>query len=142
VKTNSDALYWFAEGGAVAPNGNVYFSESAEMNAKSPTGPIKLAVVSSTNGGTSWTTTFVDISQQQPACQVTSCPADFFGAQATIAVDKGGTAMVVFAKSTVAAGPMSLYEATSTNGVTGVLQWPWGAVARQWAPTSRPLPRA
>ena len=30
VKTNSDSLYWFAEGGAVAPNGTVYFSESAE----------------------------------------------------------------------------------------------------------------
>jgi hypothetical protein len=118
VKTNSDALYWFAEGGAVAPNGNIYFSESAEMNAKSPTGPIKLAVVSSTNGGSSWTTTFVDTSQQQPACTVNSCPADFFGAQAAIAVDAGGTAMVVYAKSTVSAGPMSLYEATSTNGVT------------------------
>jgi hypothetical protein len=117
VKTNSDALYWFAEGGAVAPNGNVYFSESAEQNSKSPTGPIKLAVVSSTNGGASWTTTFIDTSQQQPACTVRSCPADFFGAQAALAVDTAGTVMVAYAKSTTAAGPMSLYEVTSTNGV-------------------------
>jgi hypothetical protein len=118
VKTNSDALYWFAEGGVVAPNGNVYFSESAEQNAKSPTGPIKLAVVSSTNGGASWTTTFVDTSQQQPPCTVRSCPADFFGAQAAIAVDPGGTIMVAYAKSTAAAAPMSLYEITSTNGTS------------------------
>jgi hypothetical protein len=117
VQTNSDALYWFAEGGAVAPNGNVYFSESAEQDAKSPTGPIKLAVVSSTNGGASWTTTFVDTSQQQPPC-TPQCPADFFGAQAAIAVDPAGTIMVAYAKSTTAAGPMSLYEATSTNGTT------------------------
>lgn len=118
VKTNTDALYWFAEGGVVAPNGNVYFSESAEQDAASPVGPIKLAVISSTNGGASWTTTFVDTSQQQPPCTVQTCPADFFGAQAAIAVDKGGTAMLAYAKSSVAAGPMALYESTSTNGVT------------------------
>jgi len=118
VKTNSDVLYWFAEGGVVAPNGNVYFSESAEQNAASPVGPIKLAVISSNNGGASWTTTFVDTSQQQPPCTVRSCAADFYGAQAAIAVDAGGTAMVVYSKSTVSAGPMALYEATSTNGVS------------------------
>src|SRR5256885_11941701 len=50
IKTNTDLLYWFAEGGAVAPNGSVYFSESAEQDAKSPTGPIQLAVISSANG--------------------------------------------------------------------------------------------
>ncbi len=118
IQTNSDALYWFAEGGVVGPNGNVYFSESAEQNVKSPTGPIKLAVVSSTNGGASWTTTFFDTSQQQPACTVSSCPADFFGAQAAIAVDSAGTVMVAYVKNTVAAAPMSMYEATSTNGTS------------------------
>ena len=117
AKTNSDALYWFAEGGVVAPDGDVYFSESAEQDAKSPTGPIKLAVVSSTNRGASWTTTFIDTSQQQPACTAKSCPADFFGAQAAIAVDPAGTIMVAYAKSTTAAAPMSLYEVTSANGV-------------------------
>jgi len=42
------------------------------MNAKFPTGPIKLAVVSSTNGGTSWTKTFVETSQQQPEATSTN----------------------------------------------------------------------
>ena len=116
VQTNSDALYWFAEGGAVAPNGSVYFSESAEQNAKSPKGPIRLAVVSSANSGASWTTTFVDTSQQQPPCTVKSCPSDFFGAQIALGVDPAGTVMVAYAKSTTAAGPMSIYERTSTNG--------------------------
>jgi hypothetical protein len=117
IKTNSDLLYWFAEGGAVAPGGTVLFSESAEQDAKSPTGPIKLAVVSSTNGGASWTTTFVDTSQQQPPCPGRGCPADFYGAQAALAVDAAGTVMVAYAKSTASAGPMSLYEITSTDGV-------------------------
>ncbi len=118
IKTNTDLLYWFAEGGAVAPNGRISFSESAEQNSKNPTGPIKLAVVSSLDGGASWTTTFIDTSQQQPPCTVHSCPADFYGAQASIAVDPAGTLMVAYAKSAVAAGPMSLYERTSTDGAT------------------------
>jgi hypothetical protein len=118
LKTNTDVLYWFAEGGVVAPNGNVYFSESAEQNAKSPTGPIELAVVSSTNGGTSWTTTITDTSQQQPPCPGRGCPADFFGAQAAIAVDSAGTLMVAYTKSATAAAPMSMYEITSTNGTS------------------------
>jgi len=118
VKTNTDALYWFAEGGVVAPNGSVYFSESAEQNAKSPTGPIQLAVVSSANAGASWTTTIVDTSQQQPPCTVRSCPADFFGAQAAIAVDAAGTAMLAYVKNTTTAAPMAMFERTSTNGTT------------------------
>jgi hypothetical protein len=116
VKTNTDGLYWFAEGGAVAPNGTVLFSESAEN--QNSTGPVKLAVLSSTNGGTSWTTTFVDTSQQQPACTVKTCPADFFGAQASVAVDAAGTAMVVYTKNSAAGAPQGVYEATSTNGTT------------------------
>src|SRR5205085_8023353 len=92
-----------------------------EMNAKTPTGPIQLESVSSANGGTSWTTTIVDTSQQQPACTVHSCPSDFYGAQMSIGVDTAGTMMVAYDKSTVSAGPMSLYTRTSTNGTT------WGA---------------
>jgi hypothetical protein len=121
VKTNSDALYWFAEGGVVAPNGTVAFSESAEQNAKSPTGPIELAVVSSANAGASWTTTVVDTSAQQPACTVRSCPADFFGAQAAIAVDAAGTFMLAYVKSTTSGGPMAMLARTSTTPTA------WGA---------------
>jgi hypothetical protein len=118
VKTNTDALYWFAEGGVVAPGGSVYFSESAEQNSASPTGPIELAVVSSSNGGASWTTTIVDTSQQQPPCTVKSCPADYYGAQAAIGVDSRGTLMIAYVKNATAAAPMSMYTSTSTNGAT------------------------
>jgi hypothetical protein len=116
VRTNADALYWFAEGGAVAPNGTVYFSESAEN--QNATGAVKLAALTSTNGGTSWTTTWLDTSQQQPACTAKSCGADFFAAQASVAVDSTGTAMVAYTKNAAAGAPQSLYEVTSTNGTT------------------------
>ena len=116
VKTNSDSLYWFAEGGAVAPNGNVYFSESAEN--QSATGQVKLAVLRSTNGGGSWTTTFVDTSEQQPACTVPSCPPDFLGPQAMLSVDTSGKLLVAYTLATTAGGNKGLYVRTSTDGST------------------------
>lgn len=117
VKTNSDSLYWFAEGGVVAPNGNVFFGESAEN--QNAAGQVKLAVIRSTNGGTSWTTSIVGTSEQQPACTVPSCPADFLSSQAGIGVDSAGTLMVAYTLNTVAGAPKDLFVRTSTdNGVT------------------------
>jgi hypothetical protein len=116
VKTNTDSLYWFAEGGAVAPNGTVYFSESAEN--QNATGPVKLAVIKSTNGGTSWTTTFVDTSQQQPPCSVPSCGADFYAPSASLDVDAAGTILLAYSANSVAAANKTMYARTSTDGVT------------------------
>jgi hypothetical protein len=113
VKTNSDSLYWFAEGGAVAPNGAVYFSESAEN--QSETGPVKIAVLKSTNGGTSWTTTFVDTSQQQPPCGVPSCPGDFFGPSASLDVDSAGKILLAYSANNTAAANKAMYVRTSTD---------------------------
>lgn len=115
VQTNTDGLYWFAEGGAVAPNGDVYFSESAEH--QNETGDVRLAVLSSTDGGATWTTTFVADSQQQPACPTANCPGDFYGAQISLGVDRSGLIMAAYAANTVAQAPMSIYEITSRDGI-------------------------
>jgi hypothetical protein len=116
VKTNSDSLYWFAEGGAIAPDGSVYFSESAEN--QSATGQVKLAVLRSANGGSTWTTTFVDTSEQQPACTSAGCTSDFLGPQTSIAVDTAGRLVLAYTLGTTAGGPKKLYARTSTNGTT------------------------
>ena len=116
VKTNSDALYWFAEGGIVASNGDAYFSESAELQAG--TGKVKLAVLRSTDGGTSWTTTIVDTSEEHPPCTVPSCPTDYYAAQANIAVDAGGRLMLAYSAGTAFQAPKDLWIRTSTDGVT------------------------
>jgi hypothetical protein len=116
VKTNSDTLYWFAEGGAVAPNGNVYFAESAEN--QSATGQVKLAVLRSTNAGASFTTTFIDTSEQQPACTSAGCTADFLGPQASLAVDSSGKVLAAYSLATVAGAAKGLYVRTSTDGAT------------------------
>lgn len=116
VKTNSDSLYWFAEGGAVAPNGTVYFAESAEN--QNSTGPVKLAVLKSTNGGTSWATTFVDTSQQQPPCTVPSCGPDFLASSGSLDVDTAGTILLAYSANNASQANKTLYVRTSTDGVT------------------------
>jgi hypothetical protein len=116
VKTNSDSLYWFAEGGAVAPNGSVYFAESAEN--QTATGQVKLAVLRSTNGGASFTTTFIDTSEQQPACTSAGCTADFLGPQASLAVDPAGKLLAAYSLTSTAGGQKGLYVRTSTDGAT------------------------
>jgi hypothetical protein len=119
VKTNSDRRYWFAEGGAVAPNGAVYFAESAEH--QSAKGNIELAVVSSANGGRKWRTSIVATSQQQPRCGVTDCPNDFFGSQMSLAVDRTGTVLAAYCANQKAGAPLRLFVRKSADG-------------RRWAP--------
>jgi len=121
VRTNNDGRYWFAEAGAVAPDGHVYFAESAEhQNAK---GTVQLAVISSANGGGSWTTTIVARSQQQPRCAVRDCPNDFYGPQISLAIDPAGTILAAYVANAAPRAPMRLYVITSANGVS------WGAPA-------------
>jgi len=114
VSASHDYGYWFAEAGAVAPDGGVYFAESAEhQDAK---GDILLAVLSSADGGASWRTRYVARSQQQPRCPAKDCPDDFYGAQTSLAVDPAGTIMVVYAANATAQAPMRPYAITSADG--------------------------
>ncbi len=120
VKTNTNGRYWFAEAGAVAPDGNVYFAESAEhQDAK---GDVRLAVISSSNGGASWRTRYVARSQQQPHCPVKDCPNDFYGAQIALAIDPTGTILAAYVANTATQAPMRLYAITSADGGRS-----WGA---------------
>src|SRR5215472_10448775 len=116
VRTNEDGRYWFAEAGAVAPDGHVYFAESAEhQNAK---GTVRLAVISSTDGGASWHTAYVARSRQQPPCPGKDCPNDFYGAQISLAVSRTGTIFAAYVANSTARAPMKLYAITSDNGVS------------------------
>jgi len=94
----------------------VYFAESAEhQNAK---GTVRLAVISSANGGASWHTAYVARSQQQPPCPGRDCPNDFYGAQISLAVGHTGTILAAYVANSTARAPMRLYATTSDNGVS------------------------
>jgi len=114
VRTNTNGRYWFAEAGAVAPDRHVYFAESAEhQNAE---GDVRLAVLSSADGGASWRTTYVARSQQQPHCPVRDCPNDFYGAQIALAIDPRGTILAAYVANAGSQAPMRLYAITSADG--------------------------
>ena len=115
VKTNDDSFSYLAYGGAVAPNGNVYFGETGE--AKDALGPEPVAVVSSTDGGQTWSTRVLDTSQEAPPCSFKSCYRDFYSSQATVAADASGKLVFAYLLNTVPDAPKSLYVRTSTDGV-------------------------
>lgn len=116
VGTNADTRHWFADGGAVAPDGNVYFAESAESS--NATGPVRLAVISSTDRGATWTTRFVARSKQQPPCPQPTCASDFYAPQISIAVDPVGTILAAYVASTTPTAAMTLFAITSANGTS------------------------
>jgi hypothetical protein len=114
VKTNTGHRYWFAEAGAVAPGGAVYFAESAEhQNAR---GNVELAVISSADGGGTWRTRIVAVSQQQPRCRVADCPRDFYGSQISLAAGRSGTVLAAYCANRSAGAPLRLYATASASG--------------------------
>ncbi|MFN8598683.1 MAG: sialidase family protein [Anaerolineae bacterium] len=117
IKTNNDTRYWFHNGGAVAPNGDVYFS--AVDYSQDYTGDSYINVLKSTNGGKTWTTTRVDTSKQMPDCAwAAGCSLGFFGPSAALAIDTAGTIMIAYNAGDVAGQPQKMWARTSTNGVT------------------------
>ncbi len=116
IKTNNDTRYWFHNGGAVASNGDVYFS--AVDYSQDYTGDSYINVLKSTNGGTTWTTTRVDTSKQMPDCPWSpGCTLGFFGPSAALAIDEAGTIMIAYNAGDVAGQPQKMWVRTSTNGI-------------------------
>ncbi len=116
VKTNNDTRYWFANGGAVASNGTVYFSEVDF--SQDYTGPAHVNILKSTNGGLSFTATVLDTSQQMIDCPWSAgCTLGFFGSSAALAIDGSNKLMIAYNANDVAGAPQQIYVRTSTDGV-------------------------
>jgi hypothetical protein len=119
VKTNNDAYEHLAYGGTVAPNGNVYFAQTGEP--KSGVGAEPISLVSSTDGGRTWTRTTLDTSDDPPACTFRGCYADFYSSQAVVAADRSGRLVFAYLRNSAPGSPKSLYVRTSTDGVNWTL---------------------
>ena len=85
VRTNADDRYWFADGGYVAPDGTVTFTEASYTQTS--TGPVFIHTIRSDDGGGSWKSTRIDAVAEQPDCTSAGCPPDFYGPS----VGLGGT---------------------------------------------------
>jgi BNR repeat protein len=103
-------------GASVAPDGTAYFAWNGVNSPGQAKGTINLYVTRTADGGATWTTSLVDVSQAAPRCD---CPGwDYWGAQLALGTDADGRVYVLWNANRVKYGPQRLYFARSTNGGT------------------------
>jgi hypothetical protein len=125
-KVNDDHVWWYANGGAIAPNGDVYFALNGEstvsghghdFDGSSDVALLRCSPSTTTSCANPSLTSF-GVSAAPPPCAVPGCYPDYFAATGAIAI--GGTGQMAFAYSfsSVTNGPKSLLVRTSSDGAT------------------------
>jgi hypothetical protein len=112
--TNSQFGQSLPSGGAVDSHGTAYFAWNGVNNSGQAKGTINLYVTKSTDGGATWTTSLVDVSQAAPPC---ACGGwDYWGAQMALGVDAADRVYVLWNANRVKYGVQRMYFARSTDG--------------------------
>ena len=101
---------WYVWGGAMAPDGTVYFAESASDELHGYRGSAYL--VRSSDEGATWTRTKMGTSLPPPNGSAHSAP------DASVAVDSAGTVMFAYTSAATSGGSKALLVRTSNDGVT------------------------
>ncbi len=154
VQTNTKSLWYFTNGGtfvppsAVFPNGAIVFTADGEAPLKQVTthtlnGPQEITVFVCTNaalaGGcdtsAEWTNTVLDTNHLPPPCAESGCYPEFFMTKDRVAVDSGGTLMMIYGLNSVDQGPKSLYIRTSTDAV----HWSAPALVNRLGDSNMPM---
>jgi hypothetical protein len=118
VKINSNAkLGWaLAGGGTIVSNGQVHFAWAGYEQSGGAKGKVNLFVSRSVDGGASWTTKPVDVSEAPPECSAFKCGWAYLGPQMTIASDTSDVLYLLWNAGSVARGPERVYFAKSSDG--------------------------
>ncbi len=102
-----------ASGGAVDEDGVVHFAWNGVEKPTLPKGPINLYVTTSRDGGRTWSSSLVDVSQVATDC---ACGGwDYWGAQMALAVDGRDRVYVLWNANRQRFAPQRLYFARSTD---------------------------
>ncbi len=102
-----------ASGGAVDADGVVHFAWNGVEKPTLPKGPINLYVTTSRDGGRTWSSSIVDVSQIATDC---ACGGwDYWGAQMALAVDGRDRVYVLWNANRQRFAPQRLYFARSTD---------------------------
>lgn len=118
VRTHQSGRTWYHTGGAVAPDGSVYFG-GAEYHPNY-NGPTRVNVLRSHDGGATFQKTFFDRSLSPPLCnQVPGCYWGFIGPGTGLAVDTEGTVLFAYNAGFVFMEPQQIYVRVTRNGT----QW-------------------
>ena len=111
--TNSELGVSLPSGGAIDSKGNAYFAWNGVNNPGQAKGVKNLYVTKSTDGGHTWTTSLVDVSQSPKQC---GCPGwDYWGAQMALAIDARDRIYVLWDAASVKYGVQRMYFARSTD---------------------------
>lgn len=107
--------WWDANGGAMAPDGNVYFVViNFLLNYR---GPSEINVISSHDRGASWQAQVVAVSQPPPGCHTADgCEYGFLSSTAGLTIDASGEILVAYNGGDVQKAPQQIWVTTSTDG--------------------------
>ena len=112
--TNSKFGVSLPSGAAIDSTGAAYFAWNGVNSPGQAKGTINLYVTKTSDGGTSWTTSFVDQSQAPLPC---GCGGwDYWGAQMAIGVDAADRLYVLWNANRVKYGPQRMFFARSDDG--------------------------
>jgi hypothetical protein len=116
VRTHQTGRTWYHTGGAVAPDGTVYFG-AAEYHDRYD-GTIRVNVLRSTDGGRTFQGRILDRSEAAPYCDYSpGCYWGFLGPCTGLAVDSEGTVVVAYNAGRELTQPQQIYVRVSQNGV-------------------------
>ena len=116
ANTNSKFGWSLPGGGGIDSHGNAYFAwEGFTQNGK-PSGPVNIFVTKTTDGGATWSSTFVGLSQAPPDCG--SCGWAYWGAGTALAVDGRDRVYVMWNGNSVKFGPNRVFFRGSSDGGT------------------------
>src|SRR5256714_2559540 len=111
--TNSSLGVSLPSGGAIDSKGNAFFAWNGENNPGQAKGTKNLYVTRTTDGGSTWTTSRVDVSDPVLQC---GCPGwDFWGPQMALGVDANDRVYVLWGAAHSASGRARMYFARSTD---------------------------
>ena len=115
VNPNAQSGWTLAGGATVDANGSVYFGWTAYARQEIHRRPVGIFVSRSADGGHTWNTTLLDVSNAAPECEAEDCGTGFLGAQVALASDAAGALYALWNAGVVNGGPERIYFASSTT---------------------------
>jgi hypothetical protein len=112
--TNSTFGVSLPSGAAIDSHGNAYFAWNGVNRPGQAKGTINLYITKTSNGGVSWTTSLVDVSQAPPPCDCGGW--DYWGGQMAVGVDAVDAVYVLWNANRASRAPQRAYFARSTDG--------------------------
>ncbi len=104
-----------AGGATVDPEGFVYVAWAGYTRHDGAKGRVSLYVSKSSDGGDTWASRLMDVSEAPPDCSAYHCEWGYLGAQITMTSDAAGTLYALWNSGAADKAPERIYFASSTT---------------------------